>query len=68
MNPNCDNDKCIISNGIVKLLPTSCNGHILLCKNCYEIEMKFRKSEIKRTGSEIYQLPSWDSLEEYKSE
>jgi hypothetical protein len=62
-NWNCDNDKCTNPNGQVRLLPTGGDGAVIVCRSCFEHEMRWRQERI-RQGVQ-FDLPTWDSLKVY---
>jgi hypothetical protein len=51
----------------VRLLPYCSDGNIIVGRVSYDKEMKFRK-ERNKTVCSPYDIPSWESLEVYRSE
>jgi len=65
-NPNCDNDKCASPHGEVRVLPTGGDGNAILCRACFEHELRFRRARNPELGPDCrFALPSWDSLAVY---
>lgn len=68
-NPNCDynpDNKC--STYEVRILPYP-NGNIICCRFHYNTEMVYRRDRNKELANDCkYDLPTWHSLEVYKSE
>ena len=61
-NPNCDNDKCTDPRGQVRTMPTGGGGNIILCRTCWENELRFRQERNKELGKDVqFDLPSWES-------
>lgn len=48
----------------MRLLPYSADGNILVSRQSFEKEMRYRREEIKK-GREFY-LPAWESLKIYE--
>ena len=70
INPNCDGSgPC--QHGEVRKLPLGSDphhGNIILCRFCYEREIKYRKDRNLILGVDYkFDLPTWESLEVYKS-
>lgn len=75
MNPrknwNCDNEHCTDAQGEIRVLPTTpgpYGGNALLCRACYEYEMRFRRSRNAELGTQAFDLPAWDTLKVYGQE
>lgn len=65
-NPNCGNDRCKLSTGQVRRVPTSDSGAIILCFSCYMYEMAWRIQENRRKDIACkYDIPLWADLEIY---
>jgi hypothetical protein len=65
-NPNCEGLHCTSNKGEVRKLPAG-SGNMLLCRSCYDFEIKFRKeqnAEMEGTGT-YFDLPLWHDLEVY---
>ena len=62
-NPNCDGTRCTDPNSEVRVLPYGGGGNLIVCKACYEHEIKFRKERI--AAGVQFELPTWKSLEVY---
>lgn len=62
-NPNCDNNKCKRADGEVRLLPTGGDGNMILCRDCYEHEMRYRRERV--AAGEPFDLPAWNELKVY---
>jgi len=55
----------IVSNE-VRVLPYSKDGNLIVSRESYEKEMKYRRERIKAGVS--YELPTWESLKVYNPE
>ena len=65
-NLHCDGDHCKVMNGEVRRLPvgvSSNHGNMILCRACFEHEMRWRKERIAEGVP--FALPSWDQLKIY---
>jgi hypothetical protein len=58
----CDGANCTAEWGELRTLPCG-DGNLILCRSCYEHEMRFRQDEIMR-GIQ-FDLPTWESLKVY---
>jgi hypothetical protein len=68
-NPNCDNDKCRSSTGQVRVLPTGGDGNAILCRACFDYELRWRRERNRELSKDCqFKLPSWDSLKVYGEE
>jgi hypothetical protein len=65
-NPNCDGGHCKSETGEVRVLPYSSDGNLIICKSCYDNEMRFRRDRNRETGRLIYDLPAWETLTIYE--
>lgn len=62
-NPSCDGAHCRFSTGEVRVLPTSCDSNAILCRECYEHEIRFRKERNRDLGTaHRFLLPTWEKL------
>lgn len=67
-NPNCDNDKCLSATGEVRVLPTGGDGNLILCRACFEHELRFRVTRNRYLSPDCrFALPSWESLKVYNA-
>lgn len=67
-NPNCDNDKCLQSAGEVRLLPLGSGANLILCKACFEHEIRYRRERNRSLGRENqFQTPTWEMLSKYET-
>jgi hypothetical protein len=65
-NPNCDGDKCRSNTGEVRRLPTGGDGAAILCRACFDNEIRFRRERNEELAPSVsFDLPSWQSLEAY---
>lgn len=65
-NWNCDGDKCLVSEGEIRVLPTGGDSNLLLCRACYENEMRYRRERnLELNSAAQFALPAWDSLDVY---
>ncbi len=69
-NPMCDgNGPCAA--GEVRVLPTGGQSNAILCRSCYEFEMKFRRwrnakyAKPRLATENRFSLPAWESLKPY---
>jgi hypothetical protein len=59
-NNNCDGDKCVSATGETRRLPIGGDGAVIVCRACYENELRFRRQRIAEGVP--FDLPNWDSL------
>jgi hypothetical protein len=60
---SCCEDKPV---GLVRVLPDG-DGNILLCFDCFEHEMEFRRERnLHLDAQNKYELPTWESLKEFR--
>lgn len=64
-NPMCDGDQCRSSTGEVRILPTGGGGNVIICRDCFDHEIAWRKDRNREVASE-FDLPTWDSLKVYE--
>ncbi len=65
-NPNCDNDKCLSSNGEVRVLPSGGDSNLILCRSCFRHEINYRIQRNKELGKDCqFALATWNSLKIY---
>ena len=65
-NPNCDGGKCISETGEVRLLPHGEDSNLILCHDCFNHEINYRKARNRELADWAqFNLPTWDSLEIY---
>lgn len=66
-NPNCDGDKCGINKtGQVRVLPTGGDSNAILCRPCFENELRFRRDRNRELAdANKFDLPTWESLRVY---
>lgn len=63
-NRNCDGAHCTSITGEVRRLPLMLTAQLILCKDCFEAEIRFRKHINRKAGMrETY--PKWEELEVY---
>ena len=65
-NPNCDGTHCVHASGEVRLLPYGGGGNIILCKNCYLHEMRYRAQRNVELRATVYAIPAWKDLAVYQ--
>lgn len=68
-NPNCDKQMCLTSSGEVRVLSIVTeddwgNANIIICKHCFDLEMCFRRNQIKHFNTK-WDIPLWNDLEIY---
>jgi len=66
-NNNCDGDHCRVETGEVRVLPYGGGGNLILCRACYEHEIRWRKERNREVWS-AFDLPAWESLRIYGAE
>lgn len=65
-NPNCSNDKCHCNNGEVRILPTGGDSNAILCRDCFDYEMAWRRDRNKDLSEDCkFKLPMWSELGVY---
>lgn len=67
-NPNCDGAHCRFSTGEVRVLPTGASSNAILCRDCYEHEIRWRKenNDLRRNDAKAL-LPTWQTLRPYET-
>ena len=68
MNPYCDGINCTKVNGTIKIvsLETDSNDNMLLCHDCYIIEMFYRLERNKDLkAGRRFVIPLWENLQGY---
>lgn len=63
-NPNCDGDKCRSERGEVRVLPTGGDSNAILCRACFDNEIRFRR-ERNSSVATPFDLPAWETLKVY---
>lgn len=67
-NPNCDNDKCNSPNGQVRVLPSGGDSNLILCRSCFEYEIRYRKERNRELSKDCqFKLPKWEDLKVYNA-
>ena len=62
-NPNCDGGLgCTAVDSMVRRLPTSSDGAVIVCKNHFNQELWHRKMLNNRAGKQLFETPAWESL------
>lgn len=64
--PGCDADLCTTDSGELRVLPTGGEGNAILCRACFNYEMRFRRDFNKHNEASL-PLVSWPSLKVYES-
>lgn len=59
----CDGGCCTEEHGELRRLPCSRTGGLILCRPCFDHELRYRHDEVMR-GIQ-FELPAWESLEVY---
>lgn len=59
----CDGSHCTEEHGEIRRLPVGDGTNAILCRSCFDHEMRFRHDEVMR-GID-FSLPAWTSLEIY---
>jgi hypothetical protein len=62
-NPDCDGGRCVSSRGEVRKLSV-CDGTLAqLCRECYESEMNWRRTQNEMAGGRpLYDIVAWEVL------
>lgn len=61
INPCDSGDVCNgQTSGETRLLPLGSSGNIILCRDCYKVELSFRLNRIMEGVEQ--DMPTWDSL------
>lgn len=70
-NPDCCGSRCVVEQGEVRTLPidrSGDSGNLILCRNCFEHEMNWRRERNKKLGKDCqYSIPAWEELSVYAS-
>lgn len=67
-NNMCDNDKCRSETGEVRVLPLAGDGNLILCRACYDHEMRWRRERNLALADDCkFDLPAWESLKVYEA-
>lgn len=65
-NQNCDGAHCSQPHGIIKKLPLGGGANLLLCRSCFDNEMRYRKQRALDTKApENWKILNWEDLEIY---
>lgn len=65
-NLNCDNHHCRDAHGEVRLLPMGGGGNAILCIDCFNFEINWRKERNKDLGKDCqFKIPTWEQLTVY---
>jgi hypothetical protein len=63
-NPLCDGDQCRCETGEVRALPVSPNGNAILCEDCFNYEMVWRRdANLTLEDSARFPIPKFKELE-----
>lgn len=65
-NPNCTGSRCQFKNGEVRLLGQRVgiviDSYMILCRECFDFEILWRKQRNKSLLIKKYELPTWEEL------
>lgn len=65
-NWNCDGDNCLNSNGEIRVLPTGGGSNLLLCQECFEHEMVYRRARNRELSKDCqFKILKWEELKIY---
>jgi len=65
-NANCDGAHCLYATGEVRSLPAGGDSNIILCRECYLHELRWRKDRNRDLADDCkFKLPAWHSLKVY---
>lgn len=68
-NPNCDGGHCTLPTGEVRVLPTGGDSNAILCRACFDHELRYRKGRNGMLADDCkFDLPAWASLKVYGQE
>lgn len=66
-NNNCDGACCTLEHGEVRVLPIGGSSNAILCRDCFEVEMRYRKMRNKELGLSFqFKIPDWKELKVYE--
>ncbi len=73
LNPNCDGAHCYKEDGEVRKLPLGGGSNLILCENCFDYEINWRREENYECRNvnnppKFPNLPAWQDLGLYKGE
>jgi len=67
-NANCDGSHCTWPSGETRRLPYGGEGNVILCRSCYEYELRWRRERNEELGPDAqFELPAWETLAVYPS-
>jgi hypothetical protein len=67
-NPNCDGNNCTSNSGEVRLLPTGAGGNMIVCRQCFNHELRYRSYRNIELEMFAFEIPTWEQLCVYISE
>jgi len=63
MNPNCSGSSCQRTGGETRILPIGGNSNLIVCFECYLVEMEWRRERNHDLGVDCqFKLPNWTDL------
>ncbi len=66
LNPMCGGAHCNVPDGEVRVLPTGGDSNAILCRACFQHEIRWRRGENLRRGADNqFPLPTWEELKVY---
>ena len=66
-NPNCDGDRCTHEKGEVRVHPTGGDSNAILCRECFQYEMAYRRIRNRDLGNAFqFKLCKWEDLRVYE--
>jgi len=65
-NPDCNGSHCQQRTGEVRVLPTGGDGNVILCRACFDHEIRWRRERNRELGDFAqFKLPAWEACEVY---
>lgn len=64
-NPNCEGTHCTSNSGEVRLLPTGGDGNAILCRSCFDYEIRERIRHAKEHRQPPSDEPKWADCKPY---
>ena len=67
-NDNCDGACCTVATGQVRVLPMGAGGNLILCRDCYAHEIRYRAERNRELSDDArFDTPAWADLTIYSA-
>lgn len=63
----CDGVHCLAKTGQVRLLPYGGDGNMILCRSCFNHEIRERERRNKEAKENLFDTPKWEDCKPYES-